>query len=224
MLNICDDEKEPDCIDQGWQSAVLDRCRDGIRRKRESSVNKKYSFQEDGIMKNSDERNLESTVSRNASPDWRVMWKWMQEIHRFSRNMTKQQQNRELTMGEMEILAVVSLEDKATPLGLSRATGMKLEAVSRTLRSLEAKGCIRREKILPDARSVLITLSEKGGELLKKDCSLFLGPLYRLEREMGEETREMVALIEHANRLFSKAEETGKKERQEEKEEKHEIL
>ena len=81
-------------------------------------------------------------------------------------------------MGEMEVLAVVSLESETTPMRLSRATGMKLEAVSRTLRSLEAKGCIRRKKLLSDARSVLITLTERGEELLKKDCGLFLGPLY----------------------------------------------
>ena len=109
-------------------------------------------------MKDAGERNVESPDGRSASPDWRVMWKWMQQIHCFSRNMTKQQQNRELTMGEMEVLAVVSLESETTPMRLSRATGMKLEAVSRTLRSLESKGCIRRKKLLSDARILLITV------------------------------------------------------------------
>ena len=177
-------------------------------------------------MKDAGERNVESPDGRSASPDWRGVWKWMQQIHCFSRNMTKQQQNRELTMGEMEVLAVVSLESETTPMRLSRATGMKLEAVSRTLRSLEAKGCIRRKKLLSDARSVLITLTERGEELLKKDCGLFLGPLYRLEREMGEKTRELLALIEQANWLLSKAEQEREKKQAEssEKGEENEIL
>lgn len=103
---------------------------------------------------------------------------------------------------------------------------MKLEAVSRTLRSLEAKGCIRRKKLLSDARSVLITLTERGEELLKKDGGLFLGSLYRLEREMGEKTRELLALIEQANWLLSKAEQEREKKQAEssEKGEENEIL
>lgn len=55
---------------------------------------------------------------------------------------------------------------------------------------------------------------------------MFLGPLYRLEREMGEKTRELLALIEQANWLLSKAEQEREKKQAEssEKGEENEIL
>lgn len=133
--------------------------------------------------------------------DWKIMLIFQQELHQFSRAMLVQKQKQFLTSGEREILAWIYLETvECTPLHLSKMSGMKKEAVSRCLKGLFEKGCIQKIKNVTDERSYSLFLTEKGEKELKNDYGIMLQSFYDLYREMGEEFKELFALISKANK------------------------
>lgn len=132
--------------------------------------------------------------------DWKEMLIFQQELHQFSRAMLGQKQKQFLTSGERELLAWIYLETvECTPLHLSKMSGMKKEAVSRCLKGLYEKECIQKIKSATDERSYSLFLTEKGEQELKRDYGIMLQAFYDLYREMGENFRELFALISKAN-------------------------
>lgn len=98
-----------------------------------------------------------------------------------------------LTVSECELLACLYLnQEQNTPVLLSQRSGMKKEAVSRCLKSLSEKKCIRREKQTDDERSYRIFLTDTGISELKKGYEAILQPFYDLWRSVGTDFEEFL--------------------------------
>lgn len=137
--------------------------------------------------------------------EWLQMLSCLEELHRFSRMLLLQGQKRPLTTAELEMLSILYLHpEDNTPLALSHRSGMKKEAVSRCLRQLLEKGCIRRAKNPQDERSYSLFLTEIGEEAMHASYGLLLQPLYDLRRQMGADFTLLFELIERGNRQMAK--------------------
>ena len=135
--------------------------------------------------------------------DWLDMLAHQQALHRFSRSLLPQKQKRTLTASELELLSQLYLNENCTPLDLSRLTGMKKEAVSRSLKQLLEQGCVTRTKHPADERSYLLTLSPEGARKLEENYGPVLQPLYELRRRLGDDFAPLFALIAQANRAMN---------------------
>ena len=121
-----------------------------------------------------------------------------------------------LTASECELLAHLYLQpDQNTPVLLSQSSGMKKEAVSRCLKSLYEKNCIRKERQTTDERSYQLFMTETGLTELKKGYESILQPFYDLWRSSGE---DFEAFMYYADRLAAHIEKGQDKNRD------HEIL
>ena len=108
----------------------------------------------------------------------------MQKIMRALRPVRKPA----LTVSECELLAHLYLRpEQNTPVLLSQGSGMKKEAVSRCLKTLFEKGCIRKQKQAADERSYQIFITETGLAGLKQGYESILQPFYDLWRASGED-------------------------------------
>ncbi len=137
---------------------------------------------------------------------WLHMLACQQELHRFSRAMLAQGQKQTLTASELELLSLLYRKDEeSTPLALSRQSGMKKEAVSRSLKQLYAKGLIEKERSPQDERSYVLSLTERGRSALRDNYGLLLQPLYDLQRAMGEDFDRLFGLIAEANDRMEQA-------------------
>lgn len=104
-----------------------------------------------------------------------------------------------LTASECELLAHLYLQpDQNTPILLSQSSGMKKEAVSRCLKSLYEKNCIRKERQTTDERSYQLFMTKTGLAELKKGYESILQPFYDLWRSSGE---DFEAFMYYADRL-----------------------
>ena len=82
-----------------------------------------------------------------------------------------------LTVSECELLAHLYLRpEQNTPVLFSQGSGMKKEAVSRCLKTLFEKGCIRKQKQAADERSYQIFITETGLAGLKQGYESILQP------------------------------------------------
>lgn len=98
-----------------------------------------------------------------------------------------------LTVSECELLAHLYLRpEQNTPVLLSQGSGMKKEAVSRCLKTLFEKGCIRKQKQAADERSYQIFITETGLAELKQGYESILQPFYDLWRASGEDFEEFM--------------------------------
>lgn len=115
--------------------------------------------------------------------DWIDMVRYQQQVQKITRLLLPMKQTN-LTVSECELLSWLYLnKEQNTPVLLSQCSGMKKEAVSRCLKSLLDKKCIRKEKQLDDERSYRIFLTELGIAELKKGYEAILQPFYDLWRE-----------------------------------------
>lgn len=104
-----------------------------------------------------------------------------------------------LTASECELLAHLYLKpEQNTPVLLSQSSGMKKEAVSRCLKSLYEKNCIRKERQTTDERSYQLFITETGLAELKKGYESILQPFYDLWRSSRE---DFEAFMYYADRL-----------------------
>lgn len=104
-----------------------------------------------------------------------------------------------LTASECELLAHLYLKpEQNTPVLLSQSSGMKKEAVSRCLKSLYEKNCIRKERQTTDERSYQLFITETGLAEFKKGYESILQPFYDLWRSSRE---DFEAFMYYADRL-----------------------
>ena len=137
--------------------------------------------------------------------DWLHMLDCLEELHRFSRALTAGGEKLSLRRSELELLSLLYLHpEERTPLSLSRRSGMKKEAVSRCLKQLAERGCIRKERHPMDERSFLLSLTEAGYTALESGYADLLSPLYQLRREMGEDFDRLFSLIQKGNTTMEK--------------------
>ena len=144
--------------------------------------------------------------------DWQEMLKMHQELNQFARIMLTKKQKEFLTSSERELLVWIYLNNgDCTPLYLSKASGMKKEAVSRCIKSLLEKDCVERKRSKIDERSYFLSLTDNGEAALQNDFGIMLQKFYDLYREMGEDFEVLFHLIAKANEIMTRGE-------------KHEIL
>ena len=97
--------------------------------------------------------------------------------------------------------ALLSIDpEKGTPsTSLGPKMGMEATSLSRTLKTMEDKGLIRREKNPDDGRSVLIHLTDYGREMRDYSKRVVLGFDEAVKREIPEE--DLRKFIEVANKI-----------------------
>ena len=104
-----------------------------------------------------------------------------------------------LTASECELLAHLYLRpEQNTPILLSQNSGMKKEAVSRCLKTLYEKNCIRKQRQAEDERSYRLFITETGLAELKKGYESILQPFYDLWRSSG---KDFEAFMHYADKL-----------------------
>ena len=130
--------------------------------------------------------------------DWTDMMHYQQQMQRIMRALLPVRKSL-LTASECELLAHLYLyPEQNTPVLLSQSSGMKKEAVSRCLKSLYEKNCIRKERRTADERSYQLFMTETGLAEFKKGYESILQPFYDLWRASGE---EFEAFMQCADRL-----------------------
>ena len=139
--------------------------------------------------------------------EWTEMMHHQQQIQKVMRSLLPVRKSI-LTASECELLAHLYLQpEENTPVLLGKSSGMKKEAVSRCLKSLYAKNCIRKQRQAKDERSYQLFITETGLEELKKGYESILQPFYDLWRSSGE---DFEAFMHYADKLAAHIEEGQK--------------
>ena len=135
--------------------------------------------------------------------EWTDMMHYQQQMQKIIRSLLPVRKFL-LTASECELLAHLYLKpEQNTPVLLSQSSGMKKEAVSRCLKSLYEKNCIRKERQTTDERSYQLFITETGLAELKKGYERILQPFYDLWRSSRE---DFEAFMYYADRLAAQIE------------------
>ena len=130
--------------------------------------------------------------------EWTEMMHYQQQIQKVMRSLLPVRKSL-LTASECELLAHLYLQpEQNTPILLSQGSGMKKEAVSRCLKSLYEKNCIRKQRQAADERSYRLFITETGLAELKKGYESLLQPFYDLWRSSR---KEFEAFMYYADKL-----------------------
>lgn len=130
--------------------------------------------------------------------EWTNMMHFQQQLQKVMRSLLPLRKSL-LTASECELLAHLYLQpEQNTPVLLSQSSGMKKEAVSRCLKSLYEKECIRKQRQETDERSYRLFITETGLAELKKGYESILQPFYDLWRSSSE---DFEALMYYADKL-----------------------
>ena len=141
--------------------------------------------------------------------DWLEMLACQENLHRISRQMLRQSRNCTLNAGELEILSLLYLHpEDNTPLGLSRRSGARKESVSRSIRQLIEKECLRKTPNPQDERSRMLSLTEAGIRSLEENYGAILQPMYELQRKMGQDFETLFFLLDRASRALEERTDT----------------
>lgn len=135
--------------------------------------------------------------------EWTDMIHYQQQMQKITRSLLPKRKSM-LTVSECELLAHLYLRpDQNTPVLLSQGSGMKKEAVSRCLKTLYEKNCIRKQRKATDERSYQIFITETGLAELKKGYESILQPFYDLWRSSG---KDFEMFMYYADRLAAQIE------------------
>ena len=135
--------------------------------------------------------------------EWTDMIHYQQQTQKITRSLLPKRKSM-LTVSECELLAHLYLRpDQNTPVLLSQGSGMKKEAVSRCLKSLYEKNCIRKQRKATDERSYQIFITETGLAELKQGYESILQPFYDLWRSSG---KDFEMFMYYADRLAAQIE------------------
>ena len=130
--------------------------------------------------------------------EWTDMMHFQQQMQKVMRSL-KPVGKSVLTGSECELLAHLYLQpEQNTPVLLSQSSGMKKEAVSRCLKSLYEKECIRKQRQETDERSYRLFITETGLAELKEGYESILQPFYDLWRSSSE---DFEAFMYYADKL-----------------------
>lgn len=139
--------------------------------------------------------------------EWTDMMHYQQQIQKIIRSLLPLRRSA-LTASECELLARLYLQpERNTPVLLSQDSGMKIEAVSRCLKTLGEKNCIRKERQVSDERSYRLSMTETGLAELKNGYESILQPFYDLWRSFPE---DFEAFMRCADKLASQIEKNEK--------------
>ena len=130
--------------------------------------------------------------------EWTDMMHFQQQLQKVMRSLLPLWKSL-LTASECELLAHLYLQpEQNTPVLLSQNSGMKKEAVSRCLKSLYEKECIRKQRQETDERSYRLFITETGLAELKEGYESILQPFYDLWRSSSE---DFEAFMYYADKL-----------------------
>ena len=130
--------------------------------------------------------------------EWTDMMHFQQQLQKVMRSLLPLRKSL-LTASECELLAHLYLQpEQNTPVLLSQSSGMNKEAVSRCLKSLYEKECIRKQRQETDERSYRLFITETGLAELKKGYESILQPFYDLWRSSSE---DFEAFMYYADKL-----------------------
>lgn len=130
--------------------------------------------------------------------EWTDMMHFQQQLQKVMRSLLPLRKSL-LTASECELLARLYLQpEQNTPVLLSQSSGMKKEAVSRCLKSLYEKECIRKQRQETDGRSYRLFITETGLAELKEGYESILQPFYDLWRSSSE---DFEAFMYYADKL-----------------------
>lgn len=130
--------------------------------------------------------------------EWTDMMHYQQQFQKVMRSLLPMRKSA-LTASECELLAHLYLQpDQNTPVLLSQGSGMKKEAVSRCLKSLYEKNCIRKQRQTTDERSYRLFITDTGLAELKKGYESILQPFYDLWRSAPDDFQ---AFMHYADKL-----------------------
>lgn len=130
--------------------------------------------------------------------EWTDMMHYQQQMQKIIRSLLPVRKSA-LTASECELLAHLYLHpEKNTPVLLGKSSGMKKEAVSRCLKTLYEKNCIRKQRQAKDERSYQLFITETGLDELRKGYESILQPFYDLWRSSGE---DFEAFMYYADKL-----------------------
>lgn len=136
--------------------------------------------------------------------EWTDMMHFQQQMQKIIRALLPVRTSM-LTASECELLAHLYLQpEQNTPILLSQNSGMKKEAVSRCLKALSEKDCIRKERQAADERSYRLFITKTGLAELKQGYERILQPFYDLWRSCG---RDFEHFMDAADRLAAHLEE-----------------
>jgi len=134
--------------------------------------------------------------------NWLESMEKLGAIRLFSSLYVKKSRKGALTSAqEVDLLFRTALaKDMITPLELSRAMGASKTIVSRLIENLKEKKMIVKLYNRDDKRSYSLKITEKGKKELDSMYHYYLGPLYELQENLGEEEFDLlIELIEKAN-------------------------
>ena len=130
--------------------------------------------------------------------EWTDMMYYQQQMQKVIRSLLPVRKS-VLTGSECELLAHLYLQpEENTPILLGKSSGMKKEAVSRCLKSLYEKECIRKQRQETDERSYRLFITETGLAELKEGYESILQPFYDLWRSSSE---DFEAFMYYADKL-----------------------
>ena len=130
--------------------------------------------------------------------EWTDMMHYQQQMQKIMRSLLPVRKSA-LTASECELLAHLYLQpEQNTPVLLSQGSGMKKEAVSRCLKSLYEKDCIRKQRQPADERSYQLFITETGLAELRKGYESILQPFYDLWRSSSD---DFEAFMHYADKL-----------------------
>ena len=130
--------------------------------------------------------------------EWTDMMHFQQQLQKVMRSLLPLRKSL-LTASECELLAHLYLQpEQNTPVLLSQNSGMKKEAVSRCLKSLYEKECIRKQRQETDERSYRLFITDTGLAELKEGYESILQPFYDLWRSSSE---DFEAFMYYADKL-----------------------
>ncbi len=141
--------------------------------------------------------------------NWQKYGQQIQLFHTFARLIVTQEKSRTLNTNEMEILSFIYLsENKVTPHDIALATGMKKEAVSRSLKTLVEKRMLTKQKDVDDERSYFLLLSHYGENQLNENYQMLFLPYKTMEQTMGSEKfSDLILALEQATDILRKTKE-----------------
>lgn len=141
--------------------------------------------------------------------NWQKYGQQIQLFHTFARLIVTQEKSRTLNTNEMEILSFIYLsENKVTPHDIALATGMKKEAVSRSLKTLVEKRMLTKQKDVDDERSYFLLLSHYGEKQLNENYQMLFLPYKTMEQTMGSEKfSELILALKQATDILRKTKE-----------------
>ena len=143
--------------------------------------------------------------------EWTDMMHYQQQVQKVMRSLLPVRKS-VLTASECELLARLYLQpEQNTPILLSQGSGMKKEAVSRCLKALYEKDCIRKQRQTADERSYQLFITETGLAELKKGYQSILQPFYDLWRSSSE---DFEAFLHYADKLATHLEKGQEKTRE----------